>query len=143
MIFYPGEKFSEDQLVTEHTPVMQIKISESETGYCVDATLTQGDKSATAQKLYAWRDDIDKDRLLKLALGDAVLAVCGEVCGYRPSWGMLTGVRPSKVATDLLKKGVSKTRVKKILSSEYFVIPKKAALATDVALNEARLIATP
>ena len=143
MIFYPGEKFSEEQPVTETTPVMHIKVSESESGYCVDATLTQGNKSASTQKNYAWRDDIDKDRLLKLALGDAVLAVCGEVCGYRPSWGMLTGVRPSKVATDLLKKGVSKTRVKKILSSEYFVIPKKAALATDVALNEARLIATP
>ena len=143
MIFYPGEKFSEDQPVTNETPVMRIKVTEDENGYCVDATLTQGDKSASTQKVYAWRNDIDKDRLLKLALGDAVLVVCGEVCGYRPSWGMLTGVRPSKVATDLLKKGVSKTRVKKILSSEYFVIPKKAALATDVALNEARLIATP
>ena len=143
MIFYPGDKFSEEQPETAATPVMHIKVAENESGYCVDATLTQWDKSATTRKNYVWRDDIDKDRLLKLALGDAVLAVCGEVCGYRPSWGMLTGVRPSKVATDLLKKGVSKTRVKKILSSEYFVIPKKAALATDVALNEARLIATP
>lgn len=143
MIFYPGEKFSEDQEITENTPVLDLKVQQSPQGYVVDATLTQGAKSASTQKNYAWRDDIDQDRLLKLALGDAILVVCGEVCGYRPSWGMLTGVRPSKVATDLLKKGVSKTRVKKILSSEYFVIPKKAALATDVALNEARLIATP
>ncbi len=143
MIFYPGEKFSEDQEVTPDTPVLDLCVKESQEGYTVDATLTQGNKSASTQKNYAWRDDIDKDRLLKLALGDALLVVCGEVCGYRPSWGMLTGVRPSKVATDLLKKGVSKTRVKKILASEYFVIPKKAALATDVALNEARLIATP
>ena len=30
--------------------------------------------------------------------------------------------------------------MKKILTSEYFVIPKKAALATDVALNEQKLI---
>lgn len=143
MIFYPGEKFSEDQEITENTPVLDLKVQQTPQGYVVDATLTQGAKSASTQKNYAWRDDIDQDRLLKLALGDAILVVCGEVCGYRPSWGMLTGVRPSKVATDLLKKGVSKTRVKKILSSEYFVIPKKAALATDVALNEARLIATP
>ena len=143
MIFYPGEKFSEEQEVTPTTPIMQIKAEQNADGYVVNATLSQGDKTATTQKIYAWRDDIDQDRLLKLALGDAVLAVCGEVCGYRPSWGMLTGVRPSKVATDMLKKGISKTRVKKILSSEYFVIPKKAALATDVALNEARIIATP
>ncbi len=143
MIFYPGEKFSEDQEITPDTPVLDLKVTEDADGYAVNATLTQGNKCESAQRNYSWRDDIDKDRLLKLALGDVILAVCGEVCGYRPSWGMLTGVRPSKVATDLLKKGVSKTRVKKILSSEYFVIPKKAALATDVALNEARLIATP
>ena len=143
MIFYPGEKFSEDQEIAPDTPVLDLHVQENDQGYVVDATLTQGTKTASTQKVYAWREDIDKDRLLKLALGDALLVVCGEVCGYRPSWGMLTGVRPSKVATDLLKKGVSKTRIKKILSSEYFVIPKKAALATDVALNEARLIATP
>ena len=62
-----------------------------------------------------------------LSCGAAVIAACGEVMGYRPSWGMLTGVRPSKVATELLQSGMSKTRVKRTLSSEYFVIPKKAA----------------
>lgn len=143
MIFFPGEKFSEDQAITPQTPVMEISVSTDEIGYTVEAKLTLGSKQAQATRKYAYREDVDKDKLLKFALGDAILAVGGEVCGYRPSWGMLTGVRPSKVATDLLKKGVSKTRVKKILSSEYFVIPKKAALATDVALNEARLIASP
>jgi len=42
-----------------------------------------------------------------------------------------------------LQAGVSKTRIKRILTGEYFVIPKKAALATDVALNEQKLIGTP
>jgi len=44
------------------------------------------------------------------------------------------------VATELLQRGMSKTRVKRTLSSEYLVIPKKAALATDVALNEQKLL---
>ena len=132
MIFYPGEKFSEDLEVTPSTPVLDLKVQENQDGYIVDATLVQGDKRASTQKVYAWRNDIDKDRLLKLALGDAILVVCGEVCGYRPSWGMLTGVRPSKVATDLLKKGISKTRVKKILSSEYFVIPNLLLISQKV-----------
>lgn len=143
MIFFPGEKFSEEQEITPNTPILKLKVISDESGYSVDAELTRGEKNANAHREYAYRSDIDHDKLLKLALGDAILSVGGEVCGYRPSWGMLTGVRPSKVATDMLKKGVSKTRVKKILSSEYFVIPKKAALATDVALNEARIIATP
>jgi oxygen-independent coproporphyrinogen-3 oxidase len=53
---------------------------------------------------------------------------------------MLVGVRPSKVATEMLESGMSKTRVKKALVSDYFVIPKKAALATEVALNEAEFV---
>ncbi len=143
MIFFPGEKFSEDQPETSDTPVLELKVKQDEVGYDVYAKLTLGQKQSEAQRNYAYRQDVDRDKLLKLALGDVILAVGGEVCGYRPSWGMLTGVRPSKVATEMLKKGISKTRVKKILSSEYLVIPKKAALATDVALNEARIIATP
>ncbi len=143
MIFFPGEKFSEDCGITPSTPVMHLKVRADEVGYSVDAHLALGEAQAIAHRDYAFRDDVTRDKLLKLALGDAILAVCGEVCGYRPSWGMLTGVRPSKVATEMLKNGISKTRVKKILSSEYFVIPKKAALATEVALNEARIIATP
>ncbi len=143
MIFFPGEKFSEDCEILPNTPVMHLKVRSDEVGYSVDAQLTLGEAQASAHRDYTYRDDVTRDKLLKLALGDAILAVCGEVCGYRPSWGMLTGVRPSKVATEMLKNGISKTRVKKILSSEYFVIPKKAALATDVALNEARIIATP
>ena len=35
---------------------------------------------------------------------------------------------------------MSKTRVKKTLATDYFVIPKKAALATEVALNEAEFV---
>ena len=42
-----------------------------------------------------------------------------------------------------MNQGFSKTRVKKLLASEYCVIPKKAALATDVALNEQRIIGIP
>ncbi|MBQ7379080.1 MAG: coproporphyrinogen dehydrogenase HemZ [Clostridia bacterium] len=143
MIFYPGEKFSEDQDITSNTPILQLNVKSDDVGYTVNAVLTQGEKYAQAERSYSYRDDIDRDKLLKLALGNVILAVCGEVCGYRPSWGMLTGVRPSKVATDLLKNGVSKTRVKRILTNEYFVIPKKAALATEVALNESRIIASP
>ena len=96
MIFFPGEKFVENQIITA-----------------------------------------------KIATGNGVLAVGSEILGYRPSWGMLTGVRPSKVAMEMLLNGNSKTKVKKILSSDYFVIPKKAALATDIAVREQKIIGEP
>ena len=142
MIFFPGEKFSEvaedDPEVA--TPELSLALEENESGVVVRAELTLEEKYATCEKIYPTRDDVTYDRLKKIAVGDAVLSVCSEVIGYRPSWGMLVGVRPSKVATELFSSGMSKTRVKKTLATDYFVIPKKAALATEVALNEAEFV---
>ena len=144
MIFFPGSKFSDDEPVTEDTPEMWVTMRKSpEAGIDVTAKLSYRGQSAEAVRHYDYVEGYTKERREKIALGDAVTSVCEEVMGYRSSWGMLTGVRPSKVATELLQKGMSKTRIRKELTKDYFVIPKKAALATDVAINEARLIGTP
>ena len=142
MIFFPGEKFSdtapEDPEVA--SPELSLALEETDDGVVVRAELTLEEKFASCEKIYQNRDDVTHDRLKKIAVGDAVLSVCGDVIGYRPSWGMLVGVRPSKVATEMFQTGMSKTRVKKTLVNDYFVIPKKAALATDVALNEEEFV---
>ena len=143
MIFFPGTKFSENEAEGENTPVLYLNFNEKEDGVEAVVKVKLAEKSAECVRRYDKRDDISADRLKKLAVGDAVINACGELLGYRPSWGMLVGVRPSKVATELLMSGMSKTKVKKILVSDYFVIPKKAALATEVALNEAKIVGTP
>ncbi len=142
MIFFPGERFSDTAETDPEvaTPELSLALEENESGVVVRAELSLEEKYATCEKIYPARDDVTYDRLKKIAVGDAVLSVCGEIIGYRPSWGMLVGVRPSKVATELFSTGMSKTRVKKTLASDYFVIPKKAALATEVALNEAEFV---
>ncbi|MBE6602298.1 MAG: coproporphyrinogen dehydrogenase HemZ [Ruminococcaceae bacterium] len=140
MIFFPGEKFGAAEAEHENTPALWLDLTEKEDGLEAKVRVEADGKSAEATKFYAFSEQRDRDKTAKLACGAAVVAACGELIGYRPSWGMLTGVRPSKVATELLQSGMSKTRVKRTLASEYFVIPKKAALATDVALNEQKLI---
>lgn len=142
MIFFPGEKFGAGEAENEASPTLSLNLAEKDGGLEAAVTVCVGDKCAEAVKFYPFTEGVDRDKTAKLACGAAVIAACGELIGYRPSWGMLTGVRPSKVATELLQSGMSKTRVKKTLTSEYFVIPKKAALATDVALNEQKLIGT-
>ena len=144
MIFFPGSKFSDDEAVTEETPQLWVSMKKSpEEGVDVTARLAYRGQTAEAERHYDYRTGYTAERTEKIALGDAITHICEKLVGYRSSWGMLTGVRPSKVATELLQQGMSKTRVRKQLTSDYFVIPKKAALATDVALNEARLIGVP
>ena len=50
MIFFPGEKFSEDCEILPNTPVMHLKVRSDEVGYSVDAQLTQGEAQASAHR---------------------------------------------------------------------------------------------
>ncbi len=143
MIFFPGAKFGAAEQENPNAPELYLRMTENENGVEAYVHITVDGKSASAERFYADTTEFDRAKTAKMACGAAVIAACGEVMGYRPSWGMLTGVRPSKVATELLQGGMSKTRVKRTLTSEYFVIPKKAALATDVAINEQKLIGNP
>ena len=139
MIFFPGEKFSESGDDRPDAPSLYLRTEKTEEGIKAYAEMSIGDKVCRAERESSFTADRTEERTVKLAVGAAILAAAGELVGYRPSWGMLIGVRPSKVATEMLNMGMSKTRVKRTLTSDYLVIPKKAALATDVALNEKRI----
>ncbi len=143
MIFFPGEKFGEEELEREDAPKLSLKVVKQDGEYTAYVTAENGGKRASAEKTVARNSDLTDDRCCKVAVGKAVIAALGDLLEYRPSWGMLTGVRPTKVATELLDSGISKTRTKKILSGYYHASAKKAALATEVALNEKRIIGTP
>lgn len=146
MIFFPGSKFGENEEERDDNPVLELKIIHEPNGVYAYAELRYMGKICSSKKFEEYTETDDesiRERKVKIVAGAAVLAAAGELTGYRPSWGMLTGVRPSKVASEMLMRGMSKTRVKKTMTTEYFVIPKKSALATEVAVNERRIIGTP
>ncbi len=143
MIFFPGAKFGADAQNDPDAPELTVTLKEDANGLWAAVNVSYEGKSVCAERFRAFSQEESKEKLSKMVCGDAIVAACGELLGYRPSWGMLTGVRPSKVAMELLQKGMSKTRVKRTLTSDYFVIPKKATLATEVAVNEQKLIGTP
>ena len=141
MIFFPGEKFSGEE--EEGAPTLWLDLAQDDAQVTASVRLALRDKETHAAKTLAFTGEHSKDRTCKLAIGHAILGAAGEMMHYRPSWGMLTGVRPSKVATELLLQGMSKTQVRRALASNYQVYLKKAALATDVALHEQKIIGTP
>lgn len=142
MIFYPGAKFS-DSVEDDGTPTLDISVKEIEGGVEATARATLGEAVHSATRSSEYNEYRTRERTTKIAVGAAIVSALGEMVSYKPSWGILTGVRPSKVATEYLQAGISKTRVKRLLTSDYLVIPKKASLATEVSTNERRIIGTP
>lgn len=143
MIFFPGEHFGADEQTAEDAPSLYVRTEKTETGISAYAVSEHGGKRTSAEYFSEFSELRTEERTLKLAVGGAVITALGELVGYRPAWGMLIGVRPSKVASEMLNAGLSKTRVKKILNSDYMVIPKKASLATDIAVTEKRIVGAP
>lgn len=143
MIYFPGIKFSESEDAEDDGLRLYVHATKEEETVKVDCTLLFGDKQGNAVRECKIEKGRTEDKATKLAIGAAMMALGEELLSYRPSWGMLIGVRPSKVAMERLLEGNSKTKVRKILTTEYFVTPKKAALATDVALAERAIIGTP
>ncbi len=140
MIFFPGEKFGESEENNPDAPSLYVKTVKTPTGIEAYAEISYGGETRSSTYLSDLTDMRTEERTMKLAVGGAVICAAGELIGYRPAWGMLIGVRPSKVASEMLNAGLSKTKVKKLLNSDYLVIPKKASLATDIAVTEKRIV---
>jgi len=72
-------------------------------------------------------------RLVKLNL----LTALRKITGYNPGpWGILRGVRPSKIVHSLLDRGKTKPEIVTKLISDYAVELSKAELITDIALRQ-------
>ena len=53
--------------------------------------------------------------------------------GYRPPWGLLTGIRPAKIATTLYGLGFSEEETRAELLNHYLVDPRRAGLCIQAA----------
>ena len=142
MIFFPGAGFSENA-GDDGTPTLDVKVFDVEGACFASACAVLGDTVITEEKTVEYSPERSAERTVKIAVGAAVIAALGGIMSYRPAWGIMVGVRPSKVAMEYLNAGMKKTKVRELLVNDYLVIPKKAALATKVAVSERKIIGVP
>lgn len=143
MIFFPGSTFPDDEEPGDNVPELTLKVEKTEKGYKAVSFVKLGANTAECVRETDFRPDLTDERCCKLAVGASVAGALGKLLEYRPTWGVLTGVRPTKVASEMLATGMSKTRVKRQLMSDYLLYAKKANLATEVAIHEKKIIGTP
>ena len=64
----------------------------------------------------------------------------GEVNGHGLPWGTLTGIRPTKIAAQMLTKGCTEREIRAHMTAELLVSDEKTSLSIDVAKRELRLL---
>lgn len=73
-----------------------------------------------------------------------ILILMREITAQNPSpWGILRGVRPTKIAHRLLDQGENRNKIIDCFIGDYGVDPEKAKLIADIALHQRPVIATP
>ena len=142
MVFFPGATFGENEEISEGVPEVSVSVYTEPSGDAVTAfaSIKLNDKVSESTETVSFSEEINIATYESVAVGRALFAAGKSLLGYIPPWGILTGIRPAKIASTLLYSGKGILKTKRILRDEFFLNPQKAALATSVASREMRLL---
>ena len=141
MVFFPGATFGDNELPGPDVPEVLVSVYKEEDGSdTAFVSMKLNDRVCEATETVTEDEDIDVLEHSAIAVGRAIFAAGKDLLGHIPPWGILTGVRPAKIASNLLSDGRGVLKTKKILRDEYFLNHQKAALAVSVATTEAQLL---
>lgn len=142
-MFFPGENV---ETRTEPFPRARTagdfavtRIRKQRTRACAFVFLSRGGKTARAREFFALEDADNKGEAWKY-LGRAFYRAASELCGFKPPWGVLTGVRPVKLFREKMAEGLTRENAARLFENGYFVSPKKAALCAETAETEERIV---
>ena len=84
--------------------------------------------------------DINNRLEYKNELKRALYNILSGATGISLPWGVLTGIRPTKIAKSILDNGLSKTDVIDKMTSAYYCSRAKSSLAADIAEYENEIL---
>ena len=82
------------------------------------------------------QDEIKDRKAIKEALKKAVYDVLSHFTGKEMPWGILTGIRPTKLVHEALRQGWDDQKIDRYLEENYKVSPNKRILMREVAKKE-------
>ncbi len=141
MTYFPGARFPELDHIFDADLRVFVEVTLRDGEVMGNVALRRGAENCRHTEIVRI-DSVhgDIDRAKKIAAGKAFMIAAEKMTGFIPPWGILTGVRPAKVATELLESGYTPEECADIIKEDYAVSPIKARLATDVAVAEGKII---
>ena len=134
LVFFPGSTFGENEVSGEGIPEVSVNVyNDNDGGVTSYVSMKLNDRVCDATASVAAEEEVNIATKESIAVGRALFSAGKELLGHIPPWGILTGVRPAKIASSLIRSGNGITKSKRILRDEYFLNPQKAALAVSVA----------
>lgn len=112
---------------------------EPESGAGTDAC--EAPKGSTGKKRWRTVLTAPDDRVrVKNELKQLLYRMLSEITGKELPWGTLTGIRPTKIAMQLLEQGKTEGQVFAYMQDTYLASQEKAALSIDIAKYEQQIL---
>lgn len=80
--------------------------------------------------------DFLNKKIARNPLKAGLYRLLSEYTGKELPWGSMTGVRPTKVATELMEHGNTEEYIRRVYTETYLTIPQKADICIEVASAE-------
>ncbi|MCJ7857043.1 coproporphyrinogen dehydrogenase HemZ [Lachnospiraceae bacterium NSJ-143] len=133
-IFFPNRHYYPAVSVPPEGMVVKSVYTENSAEACLFI-----DGAPVAESVLDHSADIsEKDK--KHIIKEAVFNVLSKFTGYTPKWGMITGVRPAKTASELSAEGLSDREILEYFTGRFRVSEDKAALALKVSRAEKEIL---
>ena len=132
MMFYPNEKY----VLTDKTEEGLTFVSSYDGKCCVSYLYENGELKTEGTADLRNESDTEKKRIIGLS---AYIALKKHKDIYMP-WGILTGVRPAKLITEMREKGMTEEAIKKELTEGYLVSESKYSLMSSVSRSEEEIV---
>ena len=139
-IYFPSEKvtFAEaaDAAAEDRTILTRVEQAQNGLTFCCEAFI---DGKTAAATLTAKPEDVPDDAAGEKQLARVMADVLTQLTGIKPPWGILTGVRPSKLmrtCVDLYGAEGAKEKFRTFFG----VSPEKTALALDIDARQRPII---
>ncbi len=135
-IFFPNMHYYDVEEMPKEGAAVKSVLTESR----AEAYFYQNGK-LEAQSCVKRNENAD-EKEIKHIVKEAVFKALYSFTGYMPKWGMVTGVRPAKTASELSQSGYSDKEILDYFENRFYVSRQKALLALNVSKAERDILLT-
>lgn len=125
--------------VTEHAHengeiYIELALQPGEAGVHTHGSIEKGDVRFTCQydRPYPACDEKSMRKTAKQAISYTLLMLMEQLTGIEQGWGILTGIRPTKLLHQFLSSGMTREEAHRRLRTDYMVRPYKLALLQQI-----------
>ncbi len=143
------EEYSAREMITAHIPKVKIEIVNSipaDEDYVISEICQESNeyiyKAVLCYNGKIFSYNYNSNEYTKLYIKKTINEVFKKALGTNLPWGLITGIRPSKMARELFNLGLSYNEIEERFINRFESSKDKAKLAIEVAKREQKLIET-